>query len=82
MNKVTVLFFSACIVLPLHAGGIRVDRLTTGTQEGFALVEHPPRLSWTMTSGENNTSQSAYEIEIRELHTGRSVWRSGKVCSA
>ena len=82
MNKVTVLFFSACIVLPLHAGGIRVDRLTTGTQEGLALVEHPPRLSWTMTSGENNTSQSAYEIEIRELHTGRSVWRSGKVCSA
>jgi hypothetical protein len=51
-------------------------------QEGFAVVERPPRLSWTMTSGENNTSQSAYEIEIRELHTRRLIWRSGKVRSA
>jgi hypothetical protein len=82
MNKVIATLILTCLALRLQAGNIRLDRLTTEMQEGFAVVERPPRLSWTMQSAENNTSQSAYEIEISELHTGRSVWRSGKVRSA
>ena len=34
-----------------------------------------------MQSPENGTRQSAYEIDIREAFTGRSVWNSGKVYS-
>lgn len=66
----------------VQAGGIKIDRLTTEMQDGLAVVESHPRLSWTMTSDQNNTRQTAYEIELREAHTGKTVWNSGKVVSA
>ena len=46
------------------------------------MVEGSPRLGWVMESPENGTRQSAYEIDIREAFTGRSVWNSGKVYSS
>lgn len=46
------------------------------------LVEAYPRLGWTMESPENGTRQTAYEIEIREACTGRTVWNTGKVQSS
>ena len=81
MNKTITLLLLACFSIPLQAGGIKIDRLTTEMQEGLAIVESHPRLSWTMKSDENNTRQTAYEIDIREAHTNRSVWNSGKVLS-
>ncbi|KAA4503363.1 Bacterial alpha-L-rhamnosidase, partial [Bacteroides ovatus] len=51
-------------------------------QEGLVVVEGSPRLGWVMESPENGTRQSAYEIDIREAFTGRSVWNSGKVYSS
>lgn len=82
MNKLFSTLLLACLSIQVYAGGIKIDRLTTDMQEGLAIVESHPRLSWTMTSGENGTRQTAYEIDIREAHTGRSVWNSGKVLSA
>lgn len=82
MNKTLIAFLLACTSLQLQAGGIKIDRLTTEMQEGLAVVESLPRLSWTMKSGENNTRQTAYEIDIREAHTDRVVWNSGKVLSS
>ncbi|MDR3118215.1 MAG: glycoside hydrolase family 78 protein [Mediterranea sp.] len=80
--KYTIASALVCLALPLRAEGLRVERLTTGTQEGFAVVEHAPRLSWTMAADAGNATQSAYEVEISELRTGRPVWSSGKVRSA
>jgi len=81
MNKTLIALLLACISIQLQASGIKIDRLTTEMQEGLAVVESLPRLSWTMKSGENNTRQTAYEIDICEAHTGRIVWNSGKVLS-
>lgn len=82
MNRTFIVLLIACISLSMQAGGIKIDRLTTEMQEGLAIVGSHPRLSWTMKSDENNTLQTAYEIEIRETYTGRSVWNSGKVLSS
>ena len=82
MNKAITVIFLVFLTLPLQAGDIKIDRLTTEMQEGFALVEGNPRLSWTMQSEENGTNQTAYEIEIYELYSKRIVWNSGKVNSS
>ena len=82
MNKVLIPFFLLCLSINLQAKGIKIDQLTTETQEGLALVERSPRLSWTMQSEENGTYQTAYEIEMYERHTRRAVWNSGKVISS
>lgn len=81
MNRLWVVLFLVCVSVRIQAGGIKIDRLTTGMQEGLAMVEGHPRVSWTMKSDENNTRQTAYEIDIREAHTNRPVWNSGKVLS-
>lgn len=82
MNKISLVVLSLCLSLQMQAKGIVIDKLTTEMQEGLAIVNTYPRLSWTMTSDENGTRQTAYEIEMREAHTGRSVWNSGKVDSS
>lgn len=82
MNKLSLIVLSVCLSLQLQAKGIVIDKLTTERQEGLAIVDTYPRLSWTMKSDENGTRQTAYEIEMREAHTGRTVWNSGKVESA
>ena len=73
-----ILFCLPCIV---QAKNITISRLTCEMQEGLVVVEGSPRLGWVMESPENGTRQSAYEIDIREAFTGRSVWNSGKVYS-
>ena len=73
-----ILFCLPCIV---QAKSITIIRLTCEMQEGLVVVEGSPRLGWVMESPENGTRQSAYEIDIREAFTGRSVWNSGKVYS-
>ena len=65
----------------MQAKTITISRLTCEMQEGLVVVEGSPRLGWVMESPENGTRQSAYEIDIREAFTGRSVWNSGKVYS-
>ncbi|NDV83289.1 alpha-L-rhamnosidase [Bacteroides sp. 51] len=82
MNKTITILLLACLSLQLQAGGIKIDHLTTEMQDGLALVEANPRLSWTMQSEENGTYQTAYEVEMYELHTKRAVWNSGKVTSS
>ena len=82
MNKIALLILSLCLSVHIQAKGITIDKLSTEMQEGLAVVGSYPRLSWTMKSDENGTRQTAYEIEIREAHTGREVWNTGKVESA
>ena len=75
----SLLFCLSCFV---QAKNITISRLTCEMQEGLVVVEGSPRLGWVMESPENGTRQSAYEIDIREAFTGRSVWNSGKVYSS
>ena len=71
-----------CLPCFVQAKNITISRLTCEMQEGLVVVESCPRLGWAMESPENGTRQTAYEIEIREAFTGRSVWNSGKVTSS
>lgn len=71
-----------CLPCLAQAKNITVSRLTCEMQEGMVIVEGYPRLGWAMSSSENGTRQTAYQIEIREACTGRSVWNSGKVKSS
>lgn len=68
--------------LSAHAGGIAVSKLSTGYQDQLAILEEIPQLSWKMTSSENGTKQSAYQIEIRKSISNQLVWNSGKVNSS
>ena len=76
------IFFLLCLPCLAQAKNITVSHLTCEMQEGLVLVEAYPRLGWTMESPENGTRQTAYEIEIREACTGRTVWNTGKVQSS
>ncbi len=69
------------ITISVHAGGISVLKLSTDYQDDFAIIQHTPRLSWTMLSSENGTCQSAYQIEIRQSISKKIVWNSGKLNS-
>ena len=71
-----------CLPCLAQAKNITVSRLTCEMQEGMVIVEGYPRLGWAMSSSENGTRQIAYQVEIREACTGRSVWNSGKVKSS
>ena len=71
-----------CLPCLAQAKNITVSRLTCEMQEGMVVVEGYPRLGWAMSSSENGTRQTAYQVEIREACTGRSVWNSGKVKSS
>lgn len=71
-----------CLPCLAQAKNITVSRLTCEMQEGMVIVEGYPRLGWAMSSSENGTRQTAYQVEIREACTGRSVWNSGKVKSS
>lgn len=71
-----------CLPCLAQAKNIMVSRLTCEMQEGMVIVEGYPRLGWAMSSSENGTRQTAYQVEIREACTGRSVWNSGKVKSS
>ena len=71
-----------CLPCLAQAKNITVSRLTCEMQEVMVFVEGYPRLGWAMSSSENGTRQTAYQVEIREACTGRSVWNSGKVKSS
>lgn len=71
-----------CLPCIVQAKNITISRLTCEMKEGLVVVDAYPRLGWTMESSENGTRQTAYEIEIKEACTGRSVWNSGKVNSS
>ena len=76
------IFLLLCLPCLAEAKNITVSRLTCEMQEGMVIVEGYPRLGWAMSSSENGTRQTAYQVEIREACTGRSVWNSGKVKSS
>lgn len=80
--KKILLSLLICLSCFVQAKNITISRLTCEMQEGLVVVEGSPRLGWVMESPENGTRQSAYEIDIRETFTGRSVWNSGKVYSS
>lgn len=80
--KKILLSLLICLSCFVQAKNITISRLTCEMQEGLVVVEGSPRLGWVMESPENGTRQSAYEIDIREAFTGRSVWNSGKVYSS
>lgn len=75
----------ACLLsmpLALSAKDITITRLTCDMQDGLVVTGQHPRLGWQMTSPENGTVQTAYEIEIRDALNGSTIWGSGKVSSA
>ena len=76
---VLLLFFFATNI---RAAGISVVKLSTDYQDGFVVVEQVPKLSWVLTSNENGTYQTAYEIEIREAVSQKKIWDSGKINSS
>lgn len=66
----------------VQAKDITVIKQTSELKDGFVVTEVSPRLGWQMTSLENGTSQTAYEIEVKDALTGDVVWQTGKVLSA
>lgn len=66
----------------VQAKDITVTRLTCEMREGRVTTSDTPRLGWQMSSPENGTRQTAYEIEVRDVWAGKVVWNSGKVKSA
>ena len=66
----------------VQAKDITVTRLTCEMREGRVTTSDAPRLGWQMSSPENGTRQTAYEIEVRDVWAGKVVWNSGKVKSA
>ena len=63
----------------VQAKVITVTRLTGEMREGRVTTSDTPRLGWQMSSPENGTRQTAYEIEVRDVWAGKVVWNSGKV---
>ena len=66
----------------VQAKDITVIKLTSELKDGFVVTEVSPRLGWQMTSPENGTFQTAYEIEVKDVLTGHVVWHTGKVLSS
>ena len=66
----------------VQAKDITITRLTCEMREGRVTISDAPRLGWQMSSPENGTRQTAYEIEFRDVWAGKVVWNSGKVKSA
>ena len=71
-----------CLSFAVQAKNITVTRLTCEMRDGMVVATEMPRLGWRMASPENGTYQTAYEIEIKDVVTGRMVWKSGKVLSS
>ena len=71
-----------CLPCLAQAKNLTISRLTCEMQEGLVVLESSPRLGWMMESSTQGARQTAYEIDIREGFTGRSVWNSGKVNSS
>ena len=65
-----------------QAKGITVTRLTCELKDSPALTGEFPRLGWQMSSEENGTRQTAYEIEVYNALNGKPVVSTGKVNSA
>ncbi len=70
-----------CLSATVQAKDITITRLTCEMQAGMVTTSNAPRLGWQMTSPENGTRQTAYEIEISNPLTGHTIWNSGKVLS-
>ena len=58
----------------VQAKDITVTRLTCEMRDGRVTTSDTPRLGWQMSSPENGTRQTAYEIEIRDVWAGKVVW--------
>lgn len=71
----------SCMLGSMHAQNLTVTRLTCNLKQGLVMVESTPRLGWMMESSVKGSKQTAYEIDIREDCTSKSVWNSGKVIS-
>lgn len=66
---------SVCV----QAKDIVVIRTTAEQKEGLVVTAVSPRLGWVMTSPENGTRQTAYEIEVKDVLTGKMMWQTGKI---
>lgn len=82
IHRKYIFIFLLCLPCFVQAKHLIITRLTCEMQEDFVVIEKSPRLGWVLDSPENETKQTAYEIEINEAYTGRAVWNSGKVYSS
>ncbi|MEI8290427.1 MAG: alpha-L-rhamnosidase N-terminal domain-containing protein [Verrucomicrobiota bacterium] len=75
------------IALAVHAGDLRVTRMTCDYRENPLGVDAAkPQLSWRMESGERGQKQTAYQVLVASsaklLAKGEvDLWESGKVAS-
>ena len=78
------ILLTCLVVFPwlISAKGIKITRLTAEMKDNPTMLNEVPRLGWQMTSEENGTRQTAYEIDIRDGLTGKPIWNSGKVTSS
>lgn len=82
MNFKNYILAGICLLsVATQAKDISVIRLTSELKDGLVVTSTSPRLGWQMTSSENNTRQTAYEIEVADALTGSVVWETAKVQS-
>lgn len=80
MNKlITVLFLLLCGLGSMIAKGLTVTGLTCELQPGPVVTDQQPRLGWQLTSRQNGTSQSAYQIIITSKLNGKVVLDTKRV---
>jgi len=51
-------------------------------EQANAIESDQPRFSWGMAHPQRGQKQTAYEINILDIHASTVVWSSGKVASA
>lgn len=57
---------------------LTVTRITCELREGLTVTERTPRLGWQMTSNINGDRQTAYQIKITNVATGRVALDTGR----
>lgn len=84
-SKISLLCIWILCLSVRQAGAFEVVRLTCDRMESPITVSSThPRFGWQITSEENGTYQSAYEIEVYELAGGdeKLFWSTGKTISS
>jgi alpha-L-rhamnosidase len=84
-GKISLLCIWILCLSVRQAGAFEVVRLTCDRMESPVTVSSThPRFGWQITSEENGTYQSAYEIEVYELVDGNEklFWSTGKTISS
>jgi len=74
-----IFFIALLLCYSIASNAIEITKLTCEFQQNpLAINTLQPRFGWQMKAGENETMQSAYELEMKAQNF---EWKSGKVTS-